>query len=42
MQAIDGFLIILDKDANILYVSETILDCVGLGQVSTLPYTKGL
>ena len=34
MQAIDGFLMVLDKDANILYVSETITDCVGLNQVS--------
>ena len=33
MQAMDGFLIVLDKDANILYVSETITGYVGLGQV---------
>ena len=32
-QAIDGFLLILDKDANILYVSETIAGYVGLIQV---------
>ena len=30
----DGFLIVLDKDANILYVSETIAGHVGLIQVS--------
>jgi hypothetical protein len=29
----DGFLIVLDKDANILYVSETIAGHVGLSQV---------
>ena len=33
MQAMDGFLIVLDKEANILYVSETIIDSVGLRQV---------
>ena len=33
MQAIDGFLIVLDKEANILYVSETIAGHVGLIQV---------
>ena len=30
----DGFLIVLDKEANVLYVSETIVDCVGLRQVT--------
>ena len=34
----DGFLIVLDKDANILYVSETIAGHVGLIQVSTCTY----
>ena len=29
----DGFLIVLDKDANILYVSENINGYVGLTQV---------
>ena len=33
MQAMDGFLIVLDKEANILYVSETITGYVGLSQV---------
>ena len=33
LQAIDGFLLVLDKEGNILYVSETITDCVGLRQV---------
>ena len=32
-QALDGFLIVLDKEANILYVSETILGHLGLFQV---------
>ena len=35
MQAMDGFLIVLDKEANILYVSETIAGHVGLIQVSS-------
>ena len=34
MQAMDGFLIVLDKEANILYVSETITGYVGLSQVN--------
>ena len=34
MQAVDGFLIVLDKEANILYISETIAGHVGLIQVS--------
>ena len=34
MQAMDGFLIVLDKEANILYVSETTAGHVGLIQVS--------
>ena len=34
MEAMDGFLIVLDKEANILYVSETIAGHVGLIQVS--------
>ena len=29
----DGFLIVLDEDANILYVGETITGYVGLSQV---------
>ena len=33
-QAMDGFLIVLDKEANVLYVSETITDYVGFNQVS--------
>ena len=33
LQAMDGFLIVLDKEANILYVSETITGYVGLSQV---------
>ena len=33
LQAMDGFLIVLDKEANILYVSETITGYVGLTQV---------
>ena len=33
----DGFLIVLDKEANILYVSETITGYVGLSQVSIEP-----
>ena len=32
-QAMDGFLLVTDKDANILYVSENITDYVGLSQV---------
>ena len=36
MQAMDGFLIVLDKEANILYVSETITGYVGLTQVIIL------
>ena len=36
LQAMDGFLIVLDKDANILYVSETITGYVGLSQVNYL------
>ena len=36
MQAMDGFLIVLDKEANILYVSETITGYVGLSQVNTI------
>lgn len=32
----DGFLIVLDKEANILYVSETIAGYVGLSQVSLI------
>ena len=39
VQAIDGFLIVLDKDANILYVSETIAGHVGLIQVSSRSMT---
>ena len=39
VQAIDGFLIVLDKEANILYVSETIAGHVGLIQVSSNVYT---
>ena len=35
LQAIDGFLIVLDKEANILYVSDSISDYVGLTQVGT-------
>ena len=30
----DGFLIVLDKEANILYASETITGYVGLSQVN--------
>ena len=33
LQAIDGFLLVLDKEGNVLYVSETIIDCIGLRQV---------
>ena len=36
MQAMDGFLIVLDKEANILYVSETITGYVGLSQVGII------
>lgn len=32
-QAIGGFMIVLDSEANILYVSETVSDHVGLNQV---------
>lgn len=33
-QAMEGFLIVLDKEANVLYVGETITGYVGLNQVN--------
>ena len=43
-QAMDGFLLVTDKDANILYVSENITDYVGLSQVmcACLHVVKGV
>ena len=40
----DGFLLVTDKDANILYVSENITDYVGLAQVmcACLHVVKGV
>ncbi len=38
-QALDGFLIVLDSDGFILYVSDSITDVVGLTQVQTYHFS---
>ena len=35
-QALDGFLLVLDNEGTILYVSDSIINIVGLTQVHTL------